>query len=250
MSHNGAQIGQLIQNGLLCWSHEDWIKAGFIHGFCGKCLKDYSQTKEKLASLLKKETVLELKQVHSNKIIDVDEYGVSNIAEAVLNNTPLEGDGLIFRYEQNKPFLAIIKTADCLPIIIKGSRRAAIVHAGWRGLASGIVQKGVEEVISKCANKALEVVIGPSACSRCYEVGEDVAKEFKEECLVEITTGKYLLNLIEAARLAVLSVKSDAKIYDSGICTIENKNFYSYRREREECGRNITFVSIAGSLEK
>jgi len=83
------------------------------------------------------------------------------------------GDGL-WSDEPELPMLAF--SADCLPIAIArtdGERRLAVVHAGWRGLAEGVVAAAVDAVGGETA-----AVVGPAIGPCCYEVGEDVSALF------------------------------------------------------------------------
>jgi len=147
MSSNYFMIGEIIKNGIPCWSEQVLLKNGLLHGFIGKFNSE--SPIDELGRILGRENILELKQIHSDTIIDVDEFGIDKIIEARNANTFIEGDAFIFNNEQETPFMAVIKTADCLPVIIKGSRRTAIVHAGWRGLASGILEKAASPKIPR-----------------------------------------------------------------------------------------------------
>ena len=241
MYRESALIGQLNQSGICCWAEQSWLVNGFLHGFTGVSPFDRQDTKDKIANILGIDCCLELEQIHSSEIIDIDELGVEEV-EKRFQAGSLKADAFIFNLEQKKKFMAFIKTADCVPIIIKGTRRCAVVHAGWRGLASGIVEKATELVIKKCSNRKIEAVIGPCICEKCYEVGDDVASNFQNSCLKKKETGKYLLNLALAAELAIKSVRQDALVMTSSICTKENTNFYSYREDPKITMRNFTFV--------
>jgi YfiH family protein len=80
-----------------------------------------------------------------------------------------EADG----HATDRPGLTpLVFVADCLPVALAGPRGVAMIHCGWRGMAAGIVQHGVEEV------EATAAAVGPSIGPCCYEVGTEVATQF------------------------------------------------------------------------
>jgi YfiH family protein len=114
--------------------------------------------------------------------------------------------------------------ADCLPVALAGGGTVAIVHAGWRGLASGVLEK-----TAGLLEGPIHAAIGPGAGPCCYEVGEEVHAHFG-------TDGPTLdLKAIAQARLEQVGAK---EIYDVGLCTIcAPAVFFSHRRERGVTGR-------------
>src|SRR5690606_2910974 len=80
-----------------------------------------------------------------------------------LETLPCEADGMIVSWEDfNAPL--VIKTADCLPIVIEGEKGVVFLHAGWRGLAQGILERPEIDLI-----KPHHVYIGPSIQECCFE---------------------------------------------------------------------------------
>jgi len=137
------------------------------------------------------------------------------------------GDGLVTD-EPGVPVLAM--TADCVPIAIArmGERRGlAVLHAGWRGLAGGIVAAGVEALgVGETA-----AVIGPSIGPCCYEVGEEVGSLFDRDLTVD---GR--LDLWTAVERALRSA-GVTRIDRVDLCTRCNDElFFSYRRDGREHG--------------
>lgn len=143
-----------------------------------------------------------------------------------------------------------VMVADCLPVLFCDSAGRAVgaAHAGWRGLAGGIVEKTAVHV-AKLAGARMESVhawlgsaIGPSA----FEVGEDVLDAFVSSsdpahCDTVVAAfvpreqkHKYLANLYALARLRLeLSGVLPLNIHGGAHCTVtEAERFYSYRRER------------------
>jgi hypothetical protein len=160
-----------------------------------------------------------------------------------------EGDGIIL-VERN--VAAIIKTADCLPIIIVEPEYpiAAIVHAGWRGTAQKITQKAVAKMVALGAEREkIVALLGPSIRACCYEVGGEVRDIFRKEGFSErVFKGKNIsFNLdLRQANMELLEAESIDHIYDIGLCTFcRNDLFASYRRG-ERSVRQINFVSLKG----
>jgi YfiH family protein len=124
---------------------------------------------------------------------------------------------------------ALVFVADCLPVALAGPRGVAIVHAGWRGLAGGILAAGAEAV------GATSAAIGPGIGPCCYEVGEEVLEAFSG--LGEGIAGGRMLDLAEVARrqLAAAGVE---RVESAGLCTsCEEKLFFSHRRDEGRTGR-------------
>ena len=127
-------------------------------------------------------------------------------------------------------------TADCLPIAIAGPDAVAMVHAGWRGLAGGVIAEGVRAVSGLSAGGALAAAIGPGAGPCCYEVGEDVHAAFSADG-PGVRRGRNLdLKAIAQRQLERAGVD---QVYDVGLCTIcsEDSLFFSHRRDNGVTGR-------------
>ncbi|MEO0245883.1 MAG: laccase domain-containing protein, partial [candidate division WOR-3 bacterium] len=101
--------------------------------------------------------IYSLKQVHSNKIIEVKR-------DMFLKE---EGDGL-FTFEKN--IILEVKIADCFPVFIFDKNLIMVLHVGWRGAKEGIVQKGIEIFKEKGDFKNIKVFLGPGIKKCCYEV--------------------------------------------------------------------------------
>jgi len=126
----------------------------------------------------------------------------------------------------------VLLTADCLPIAVarEDGRRLAVLHAGWRGLVAGIVERGVEAVRGRAS-----AAVGPGAGPCCYEVGEDVAGILRERFGDDVVRhGRADLWL--AARRALDDVGVTA-VEVAGECTICGERFFSHRRDRGTTGR-------------
>jgi polyphenol oxidase len=130
----------------------------------------------------------------------------------------------------------MVMTADCLPIALAGEGAVAMLHAGWRGLAAGIVAEGVRAVRELGADGPLEAAIGPGAGGCCYEVGEEVHREFAGYD-GRARRGRNLdLKAIARDQLTAAGVQ---QVHDIGLCTIcsDESLFFSHRRDRGITGR-------------
>jgi polyphenol oxidase len=130
-----------------------------------------------------------------------------------------------------------IRTADCMPLLVtdeEGSFVAAI-HAGWRGLASGII----ENTLKKNNAKGKFIVwIGPHISQEFFEVGAEVKNIFLEndpasaEAFTNEANGKYFLSMLKVAQLKLLSLGVEKIYITNNFCTYKNAdNYYSYRRD-------------------
>jgi YfiH family protein len=147
-------------------------------------------------------------------------------------NAPAEHDGLVSTERGVAPMVLV---ADCLPIVVAGGGGVAVLHGGWRGLAGGIVARGVAELRTAVGTDVrLEAVIGPGAGPCCYEVSEDVHAAFAA-LGPGLRHGRNLdLGRAAARQLEAVGV---AAIELCGICTICDPRFFSHRRDRGVTGR-------------
>ena len=131
-----------------------------------------------------------------------------------------------------------VLTADCMPILItnqKGTQVAAL-HAGWRGLAAGVIAQGVQRF--EDPREELLVWLGPSIGQSSYEVGEEVREAFcmqdarAETAFVPSPNGRWLASMEQLARLRLKQLHVEA-VYGGGWDTATDERFYSYRKEGE-----------------
>lgn len=184
-----------------------------------------------------RETVF-LKQIHSGIVHEVGPQTAAGCWG--------EGDGLI----TNAPGkLLEIRTADCYPVLLadRANHAAGALHAGWRGAAANIIAEALARMDQLYGTKPEEVYlsIGPGIGVCCYQVGEEVARQFNADCCVR-TNGTIHLNLAEANRKQALQAGiPPSHIETMNLCTFcQAQEFYSYRREKEQAGRMLSWVEI------
>lgn len=140
-----------------------------------------------------------------------------------------------------------VLTADCLPVLLcrRDGSRVAAVHAGWRGLLDGVIERTLEAM----AVPGDEVMawLGPAIGSRSFEVGPEVRERFvavnagAEAMFARGAQDRWLADLYGLARLRLRSAGVTA-IYGGGLCTLlDAERFYSYRRDGVT-GRMATLI--------
>lgn len=175
-----------------------------------------------------------LNQTHSTDCV---------IVETSASNPNRNADAAITR--QPNTVLAIM-TADCLPITLcdrKGTEIAAI-HAGWRGLANGILDNTLSLMLAPTQDCL--AWIGPAICGRCYATGEEVLETFVQQYAFATKAfqridSQWYADLPKMAAL-ILTALGLSAISQSAVCTFEaNNQFYSYRRTAQT-GRIATLI--------
>ncbi|MEX2212050.1 MAG: polyphenol oxidase family protein [Gaiellaceae bacterium] len=154
------------------------------------------------------------------------------VNRAVAGRRGVPGDGL-WTDEPGVPMLKV--TADCLPIALartNGTPALCLVHAGWRGLAEGVVEAGVAALDGPVA-----AMVGPGIGPCCYEVGPEVAELFGER-------GRRLD--LRAAAERALRAAGVASVEHVDLCTSCDERFFSHRRYRGVTGRQGVVGFVQG----
>lgn len=144
-----------------------------------------------------------------------------------------EADGAVARTAGT---VCSVLTADCLPVLLadRDGEAVGIAHAGWRGLARGIVGNVVR--MMGVPVERIVAYIGPGIGSRSYEVGDDVHSAFvdadpgAERNFAALPNGRYLADLYGLARRR-LEAAGVEEVYGGDFCTASEKRFFSYRRD-------------------
>jgi YfiH family protein len=181
-------------------------------------------------------------QVHGTRLIDHGTAEAGELRGSFVAHSPTkeprngltEADGHVVR----EPGLApLVFVADCLPVALRGSKGVAMVHAGWRGLAGGILAAAAEAV------EATAAAIGPGIGPCCYEVGGEVLGAFAD--LPEVARGR-MLDLPEVAR-QLLGRAGVERVESTGLCTsCEPELFFSHRRDDGRTGRQAGIAWLEG----
>jgi YfiH family protein len=165
-----------------------------------------------------------VRQVHGASVVHVT---------APSDGAPPEADGQATASTGVAP---MVMTADCLAIAVAGGGTVSIIHAGWRGLAGGVIAAGLNAMRELGASGELVAAIGPGAGSCCYEVGEEVHAQFAS--YGELARRGRNLDLKAIAR-DQLQAGGASAVHDVRLCTIcsDPELFFSHRRDRGITGR-------------
>jgi hypothetical protein len=164
-----------------------------------------------------------LKQVHGVAVVDAAQGGAEPEADGTFAAQP----GAV----------CAVLTADCLPVLLcnREGTKVAALHAGWRGLAGGVIETGVKAL--SLPGSELLAWLGPAIGPVSFEVGPEVRAAFVQhdmqaaQAFRAAREGKYLVDIYQLARqrLQRLGV---AAVYGGGFCTVtERERFFSYRRD-------------------
>ena len=181
-----------------------------------------------------------IRQVHGTRVITLTDRAE---ASGPLPQRDLtEADGQATAADKVAP---IVLTADCLPIALSSGTAVAMLHAGWRGLAAGIVEVGMRALLELGASsRSVQAAIGPGAGGCCYEVGEEIHDRFRAFGS-RVRHGRRLdLKMIARDQLEAAGVST---VHDVGLCTICSPPalFFSHRRDRGVTGRQAGLVWLS-----
>lgn len=177
-----------------------------------------------------------LRQVHGTRVVKLESTTIEQDCDAA--------------YTANAGEICTIMAADCLPVLLcdRNGSVVAAAHAGWRGLAAGVVEATLAAM--GIATESVLAWMGPAIGPAAYEVGDEVRTAFTrgqpqaEHAFKAAGNGKWWCDLYQLAsqRLRQAGVR---QIYGGGFCTYtERERFFSYRRDGR-CGRMGTFIWIA-----
>lgn len=193
----------------------------------GRWTDDARQTVERNRAQIEDQVGVPLtytRQVHGAQVLRVT---------AAPDGVPVEADGQATATSGIAPAALV---ADCLPIAVAGDGAVAMLHAGWRGLADGVLQEGIRALRELGAGAQLMAAIGPGAGPCCYEVGPEVHAVFSESFPRAQRGSNLDLKAIARAQLEQAGVET---VRDVGLCTICSppELFYSHRRDHRVTGR-------------
>ncbi len=213
--------------------------------------KNVSLNRDKLEQLLPSQS-LWLNQVHSLEIVAYDK-----LIQANHDGRSIAADGI---FSQKKNQVCSILTADCLPILFcsKNGKIVAAIHAGWRGLAKGIIDQTIQKLCQKSDLTPNDFLtwLGPAISKKYFEVGSEVRQAFihknadydaafilhKNNASIS-KQNKYMADIYQLASIN-LQHRGITEIYGGNFCTYDDKdNFFSYRRDTTT-GRMATLIWI------
>ncbi len=194
--------------------------------------------------------LLTVKQVHGDDILLIDESNPD-----LSHFLSVEVDAII----TDQPDIMIgILTADCFPVILweRSGTVAAVIHAGWRGAANGLIGKVVTTLTRQfnCSADDLFAAIGPGIGDHSYEVDRPVRDAFRkgtgfwDEISTETRLGHWQLNLALSCRLQLekMGIKGEHIDVAKECTCCHPELFFSHRRDNGVTGRQISFIQLKG----
>jgi len=249
---------------------EDLLEAGVVAAFTGRAggtsaapydtlnlaLRVGDDLRRALANRRRAATVLGLagqpwalaRQVHSATILRVDPR---RLGQGPPEGKPVvgEADGLVTA--EPGVVLAVL-TADCAPVLLADPTAGVVgaVHAGWRGLAAGVVEAGVAAMAGLGADPAACTgLVGPAVGGCCYEVGPDVRAAVGDRYPAALATtrdGRPALDPAAGAAQA-LQRAGVGQVRVAGECTVDlEERLFSHRRDHGRTGRQAGLIALAG----
>ncbi|MCC6931736.1 MAG: polyphenol oxidase family protein [Deltaproteobacteria bacterium] len=250
--HANTNFYRIEYNGFTFFAYQPWWDQRVIHGFANRSLDVSNGNFLESAGI--RDCLHLHQQIHSDIVIDINTHSSYSAQPA---------DGWFINDWRNIKGIFGIKTADCVPVLIKAGSAMANLHAGWQGVVNGILDSGWKLVqSSSCSRDEVEVLLGPSAQGCCYEIGQDLVDTFQNKFATLINqeqnehsvlsrvgnkTHIDLKMLIKAWFISLGILPS--KIHDLRHCTICDLSYFSYRREHNLSGRQLTFISNLEPLE-
>jgi len=246
------------------WRVAEWDAIPrFVHGFLGRAdglgpgTFDLSMIRDRLASGGESpRVVLAARQIHGAGVLTP-----ADPAWAALDwhdgaaRLP-EGDALV---SASADVILTIRTADCVPIVLVAprARAAAAVHAGWRGLLAGVVERSVAALADGYGARPheLQAAVGPAICGGCYEFGVEPHRQLvaqydvaAEDAWQPGTAGKGHLDVRRLATAVLVRAGLDpAGVRVVGPCTAEHADvLHSFRRDGAGAGRQLSYVGWRG----
>ena len=180
-----------------------------------------------------------LKQTHSTKVICLDNQ--------ITKSQPEEADA---SYTTQPNVICAVLTADCLPLLLaaKDGSVVAAIHAGWQGLAAGIIENTLLKLKTITKLEDLLVWLGPAIGPKAFLVKDDVRQQFlQKDPKTELAIHKHDENtwLVDMYAIAKqrLHAYNVTKIYGSDFCTYTDQElFFSYRRDQQITGRMASLI--------
>lgn len=191
--------------------------------------------------------LLRARQVHGARVVEAD---------ACRAQPPPEADALV---STDAGVWIGVVTADCVPILLasESGRAVAAVHAGWRGLAAGVIETAVRALRSRARGEALWAVVGPRVGPCCYEVDTPVLEALAarhgpllQACSRATRSGHAQLDLGALARAALEGEGVERCDELAGVCTAcDAQRFHSYRRDGARAGRLVHRIAAVSKPE-
>lgn len=184
-----------------------------------------------------------LNQTHSNICVDLD--NLVNVADAAI-----QADAC---FSSKKNQVCAVMTADCLPVLFCDQQGTCVaaVHAGWRGLADGVIENTVSKM--PVNPKLLMAWMGPAISQRHFEVGKEIKETFIDfpQAFIsnnQTTDDKYFADLYAIAKEKMLAM-GITQIFGGDYCTYQQEDlFFSHRRATHQAAQGANSMATTGRI--
>lgn len=215
------------------------LSLGVVHGTTDRACGDMRQTENNQALFnalhIPAHRILRFQQIHSDRVVTLSSW------EQGAALPPTQADAWVLAGGQG--WGAAIVTADCVPLILwdESARVLGLAHCGWRGVAAGLPGITARHMRAAGAEGPLSAWVGPHIQRCCFEVQDDVARQFPG--CVEPRDGKLFVNLNRAIDQQLQAEEVDpARIQHPYYCTCgDAERFFSFRRDHTRQAM-LTFV--------
>ena len=160
-----------------------------------------------------------MNQVHSDGVVQIHKHSeIEPTCDALITT--------------QKGIALAVLVADCIPLLLLSDHVVGAVHVGRRGLVNSIAIKTVH-AMRELGALSIHAMLGPSICGQCYEVPAELAKEVVQLHPQAASTTKSATPALDLAKALIADLAAiDVSAVSDGICTLENENYYSYRRNK------------------
>jgi YfiH family protein len=178
-----------------------------------------------------------IEQVHGIEVLDLDRSAATGAADAVLTRHPGR--------------VCAVQVADCLPVLmsVRDGSAVAAAHAGWRGLAAGVLEAIVKRL--EVEPRQLIAWLGPAIGQAHFEVGDEVREAFLAHdagaaaAFAANARGRWQCDLVGLARRRLAALGVGAVLGGHWCTYADASRLFSYRRDRR-CGRMAALIWLAG----
>lgn len=256
-----------------CLQYEivEWSRDGIINGFLGYGLNFKGEEEANSLKVFEDRMGLRvalLNQIHSDRIqfitSDTLKDSVSLDSELSFKGTRPRADAWLADASVRGLALGIL-SADCVPVLIKASSSEKLnyfgaAHCGWKGTARGLLTKLISAVkVRDPGISEISIAIGPGAGRCCFQVGSEVVKALKlsvpdkfegdeESNMLRQLFSSKAKTYIDLKEVLYLQARAEGifreNIHISQSCTICDRDFYSFRRQGEAAGRQLSYIGL------
>jgi copper oxidase (laccase) domain-containing protein len=226
-----------------------WWEQGLIHGMTTRELQcrgtAFDESVKRLCAALPATDLALAQQCHGTGVLDLRSADTRTAIKSQFGDMlrRSEADAVVAPRHNERPNSMVaygVMSADCVPIVVRGDDGYALIHAGWRGLANGIIGNALAAV-----RTPKEAVVFACAGGDSYEVGSEVLSAIGDSAVYRQAPGDTSRYLLDTAATAIAQLRrgcAGIEAHAAGVCTISDQRFHSFRRDGEGAGRCITFV--------